>query len=59
MKDYASRLLIAFVSMLCFVCSAQSAPVHKSVQQHCVNDYKKFCSQWGASETVCTNTATT
>ena len=47
MTSYCARLLIAFVSSLCFVCSAQSAAVHPHVQQHCVRDYKKFCSQWG------------
>jgi hypothetical protein len=39
-------LAIGFVSVLGFVCAAQGAP-SKHIQQHCVQDYKKFCSEWG------------
>jgi hypothetical protein len=49
------RLLIAFVSMLCFAFSAQSATVSKHVQNHCVNDYKKYCHQWGLETKGLTN----
>jgi hypothetical protein len=49
------RLLIAFVSMLCFAFSAQSAPVSKHVQNHCVQDYKKYCHQWGLETKGLTN----
>jgi len=41
--SYRAGLLIAFGSMLFFVGAAQSASVHPHVQQHCVQDYKKFC----------------
>jgi hypothetical protein len=47
MTCYRSRLLIALVAISCFVCQAQSAPVSKHVQQHCVQDYKKFCHEYG------------
>jgi hypothetical protein len=47
MTSNRAIVLIGFVSMLGFVGSAQSAAVHPHVQQHCVHDYKKFCSQWG------------
>src|SRR5262249_48637001 len=39
-------LAIGFVSVLGFVCAAQGAP-SKHVQQHCVQDYKKFCREGG------------
>jgi len=45
--SYRAGLLIAFGSMLFFVGAAQSASVHPHVQQHCVQDYKKFCHEWG------------
>jgi hypothetical protein len=46
MTCYRASLLIGFASMLCFVCGAEGAP-SKHVQQHCVQDYKKFCGEWG------------
>jgi hypothetical protein len=39
-------LLIGLLSILGFVCVAEAAP-SKHVQQHCVQDYKKFCGEWG------------
>jgi hypothetical protein len=39
-------LLIGLLSILGVVCAAEAAP-SKHVQQHCVQDYKKFCSEWG------------
>lgn len=50
---YCARLSIAFVLILCFVCSAQSVAwaqagtISKDMQTYCVNDYKKFCGDYG------------
>jgi hypothetical protein len=48
-------ILIAFFSMLGFAFSAQSATVSKHVQNHCVQDYKKYCHQWGIETKGLTN----
>lgn len=51
---YSARLPTAFVLILGFLCLAPSAPAHagaaaipKDVQNNCVNDYKKFCGDYG------------
>jgi hypothetical protein len=42
-----------FVLILCFVCSAsspvwaQAGTITKGMQDNCVNDYKKFCGDYG------------
>jgi hypothetical protein len=46
-------ILIASFSMLC-AASAQ-ATVSKNVQTHCVQDYKKYCHQWGIETKGLTN----
>ena len=53
MACYCARFSMAFILTLCFACSAQLAAwaqagaVSKDMQTYCVNDYKKFCGQWG------------
>jgi hypothetical protein len=47
MKSYRARLLIAVVSISCFACSAQSAPITPLEQQLCREDYRKFCNEYG------------
>ena len=47
MKTYRARLLVASVSIICFACAAQAAPISKAVQQACKSDYRKFCSDYG------------
>jgi len=53
MAFYCARFSMAFILTLCFVCSAQLAAwaqagaVSKDMQTYCVNDYKKFCGEWG------------
>ena len=53
MTCYRTRLPTAFVLILCFVCSAPSAAwaqagaISKDMQTYCVNDYKKFCGDYG------------
>ena len=48
-----ARLPTALVLILCFVCSTQSAAwaqagtITKGMQNNCVNDYKKFCGDYG------------
>ena len=46
MTSIYMRLLMAAAVLLGFAGLAQGA-VHKAVQQHCVNDYKKFCHEYG------------
>src|SRR5882724_11366716 len=48
-------ILIAFFSILGFAFSAHSATVSKHVQNHCVQDYKKYCHQWGIETKGLTN----
>jgi len=44
---------VALALMLCFACGgpsaawAQAGAISKDMQTYCVNDYKKFCGQWG------------
>jgi hypothetical protein len=55
MNCLSARLPTAFVLTFGFVCLAPWAPAHaggaaaipKDVQNNCVNDYKKFCSDYG------------
>jgi hypothetical protein len=52
MTRHRSRLPIALVCLLGFVGSGQSAfaqagTITKDMQTYCVNDYKKFCGDYG------------
>ena len=53
MTCYRAAATIFFVSALPFLCSAPSAAwaqagtITKSMQNNCVNDYKKFCGDYG------------
>ena len=47
MYPHRTYLLIGLFSILCLIPAQRARAVHQNVQQHCVNDYKKFCSQWG------------
>jgi hypothetical protein len=55
MHFYGARLPTAFVLILGFAWLAPSAPasaggagaIPKDVQNNCVNDYKKFCGDYG------------
>jgi hypothetical protein len=53
MTWFRARLPTAFVLILGFVCSAPSAAwaqagtISKDMQNNCVNDYKKFCGDYG------------
>jgi hypothetical protein len=47
MKTYRARLLIASVSVICFACVAQAAPISPLERQECREDYKKFCGEYG------------
>ena len=54
MTFYSARLPTAFVLILGFACLAPSAParagaaaIPKDVQTNCVNDYKRFCGDYG------------
>jgi phosphosulfolactate synthase (CoM biosynthesis protein A) len=42
------------LAAICFG-TAQSAPVSKHVQNHCVQDYKKYCHEWGIETKELTN----
>jgi hypothetical protein len=42
------------LAAICFG-TAQSAPVSKHVQNHCVQDYKKYCHEWGIETKGLTN----
>ena len=44
--SYRTALMVGLVAVLGFGYAALGAP-SKHVQQHCVQDYKKFCSEWG------------
>jgi hypothetical protein len=50
-KTILAGLVLAAV---CFG-TAQSAPVSKHVQNHCVQDYKKYCHEWGIETKGLTN----
>ena len=53
MTNYRAAATILFLSMLVCVCLAPSAvwaqagTITKSMQNNCVNDYKKFCGDYG------------
>jgi hypothetical protein len=53
MTSYRSRLPTALALILCVVCSApsvawaQAGAISKDMQTYCVNDYKKFCGDYG------------
>jgi hypothetical protein len=53
MTCFRARLPTAFVLVLGFVCLAPSAAwtqagtISKGMQNNCVNDYKKFCGDYG------------
>ena len=53
MTNYRTPATILFLSMLACVCLAPSAvwaqagTITKSMQNNCVNDYKKFCGDYG------------
>jgi hypothetical protein len=53
MTHFRARLPAALGLIACFVCSAPSAAwaqagtVTKDMQTYCVNDYKKFCGDYG------------
>ena len=53
MTSYRSRLPTALALILCVACSAPSAAwaqagtISKDMQTYCVNDYKKFCGDYG------------
>lgn len=44
MKCHGARLLIAFSLIVCAVSSAQA---DRRQIRHCVDDYRRFCHQWG------------
>ena len=46
MTSYRTSLMVGLVAVLGFGYAALGAP-SKHGQQHCVQDYKKFCSEWG------------
>lgn len=58
MTWFRARLPTAFVLILGFVCSAPSAAwaqagtISKDMQNNCVNDYKKFCGDYGLQTTA-------
>jgi len=45
--SYRTALMVGLVAVLGFGYAALGAP-SKHVQQHCVQDYKKFCSEWAS-----------
>ncbi len=53
MTCYRTRLPTAFVLMVLLFCAAPSAAwaqagaITKDMQTYCVNDYKKFCGDYG------------
>lgn len=53
MTSYRSRLPTALALILCVACSApspawaQAGTISKDMQTYCVNDYKKFCGDYG------------
>jgi hypothetical protein len=53
MTSYRAKLTVASVAIICFVGSAPSAAwaqagaISKDMQNNCVNDYKKFCGDYG------------
>jgi hypothetical protein len=53
MKDCRARLPAAFGLILCFLWAtssevmAQAGTITKGMQNNCVNDYKKFCGDYG------------
>ena len=53
MTCYCARFPAAFVMILCFLCAgsssawAQAGAITKGMQNNCVNDYKKFCGDYG------------
>jgi hypothetical protein len=53
MKRNRARLAAAFVLVLCVLCLAatpalaQAGTINKDMQNNCVNDYKKFCGDYG------------
>ena len=54
-----ARLAIVLVSILCLFgsvrASAQTAPISKDMQTYCVNDYKKFCGDYGLQTKALSN----
>jgi hypothetical protein len=53
MARYRAALPVAFFTMLGLVCAApadalaQAGTITKGMQDNCVNDYKKFCGDYG------------
>jgi hypothetical protein len=53
MNCHRARRTTAFVMLAGFVCSApsvswaQAGAISKDMQTYCVNDYKKFCGDYG------------
>jgi hypothetical protein len=53
MMSYRARLPAAFALILCFVSFgpsaawAQAGTITKDMQNYCVNDYKRFCGDYG------------
>jgi hypothetical protein len=53
MNAHRASFATAFIVLACFVCSAPSAAfaqagtITKEMQNSCVNDYKKFCGDYG------------
>jgi len=53
MNCHRARRTTAFVMLVCCVCSApsvswaQAGAISKDMQTYCVNDYKKFCGDYG------------
>jgi hypothetical protein len=47
MNNHYAKPLIGFAAVLLVAGLAQAATPSKHVQNHCVADYKKFCSEWG------------
>jgi hypothetical protein len=53
MTSYRAKLSVASVAIICFVnlapsaACAQAGTITKDMQNNCVNDYKKFCGDYG------------
>ena len=53
MTSYRAKLTVVSVAIICFVglvpsaVWAQAGTITKDMQNNCVNDYKKFCGDYG------------
>ena len=51
MTLYRGILIVSFS----ILCAASAQALSKNVQNHCVQDYKKYCHQWGIETKGLTN----